>query len=197
METNPLNSFIGWFELQDLDWADSIAMIFFRQSDMLTKSHTLLETSRAEYQMMIDLEIKKFDDPNYQPGPDSYFYEHNDFEDGEEATRLINYLRKFIELEDDKITLAIANSLYVITESTLMDHKSANAKDMRDYYKEAGIASLLQGDKDKADYYEKELQEHGERIEIKKRAKESWERLKHNTFSLTDIYRYNSHSYEE
>ena len=197
MEANPLTSYISWLECQDLDWADSIAMLFFRQTEMLNKSHTLLDTSKAEYQMMIENEIKKFDDPDYVPGPGSYFYEHDDFEDGEEAMRLINYLKKFIELEDDKITQAITNSLYIITELTLMDHKTGGAKDIRDYYKEAGIASLLQGDKEKADRYEKELHEANVRIDIKDKARASWDKLKYSAFSLTNIYTYTAHRYEE
>ena len=78
-----------------------------------------------------------------------------------------------------------------------MDHKTGGAKDIRDYYKEAGIASLLQGDKEKADRYEKELHEANVRIDIKDKARASWDKLKYSAFSLTNIYTYTAHRYEE
>lgn len=183
---NPLITYLSWFESLDICWADTIASEFFYSFNVLKRTYTLLETSKEEYDKLVEEDYLARESPYYIPNKEDM--EAEDWIDGRKSRELQDYLEKFIQLDDSRFVQSIANSLFLATEVILLDF--IPLFDFDDIYRKKHIKSLLLGDQEKADEYEEELKESFESRISRKESKESWNKLKKERYNLHTIHDY-------
>ncbi|MDT4840992.1 hypothetical protein FQZ97_748320 [compost metagenome] len=200
---NPLTVYIAWLSDRDLDWADSIACSFFESWQVLDETKKLLEVSKEEYiakhqALRAYMDAAMRGEEGLTPPELDWEEGEYDYGDDEEyipgirLQRLVSYLDKFIELNNERYFVKIALQLFEHTDYMLLSYSvRAKLPGLNDLFRDKYIKSLLEGDLESAEKEEEELHLGVEESEALLTTKTSWD-----NFIIEDFNRHSILCYE-
>ncbi|MES2456793.1 MAG: hypothetical protein V4594_14670 [Bacteroidota bacterium] len=200
---NPLITYIAWISDRDLDWADTIATDFFDSVETLYETPRLLNVSKETYDVKqqafqdflnekLTEEGEKTSDPVLDWVEEGYDYDDDDhFQPGLRLSRLTAYLEKFIELNETKYIVELALQLFIHTDFMLFTYAlKAGLHDLNDATRGRYVRYLLEGNVEKANREEQELDLSTESIAALLATKASWDNFIVEDFNQAVIFYY-------
>jgi len=197
---NPLITYRDWIIESDLDWADTIASNFFETFKTIDETKKLMDVPKEVYDAKLDALHDYFlsESPEedgltmpeleWKENMDDYDSE-KEFIPGESLKKLVNYINKFIELDDSSYCAKIAELLFQNTDYRLSNDTTPMVC-LDDFYRNKQIKSLLEGDIEAAKDAENEMDLEAASAAALLATKKSWSKLIIEDFNRQVIYNF-------
>ncbi len=202
---NPLITYLTWLVGREIGWADSISTNFFESWRIMDETKKLVEVSKEEYhakrQAILDY-MKATSRGEEWPMPPQLDWEEGDYDYGDDGEddeylagvrleRLVNYLSKFVELNNSTYIVKIALQLFHLTDYMLLSFTTGKpAISLTDYHRNNHIKNLLEGDLESAEKEEQELRLLDEEKVALLATKASWDNFIKEDFNQSVILYY-------
>ncbi|MGY4383627.1 hypothetical protein ACVWYN_000646 [Pedobacter sp. UYP24] len=197
---NPLNTYIAWIKDRPVDWGDAMATDFFYSLEKTIETRALIEVSKEDYDAK-EKAIKDYlnacvDGVEGLIEPDlttdKYFEEDDDYVSGASLAKLIDYLNKFIELDEPRYINIVALNLFSQTDYQIYIYDlRSKFMDSNDRLRDNYVKNLLIGDLDRAALEEDYLEQGADLSRIYAEVKISWDNFVIDDFNTSIIFAYN------